>query len=335
MSNQILSQDEIDTLLGGLSGGAVAAAAPASAGPAADDAIKVDFFNQDRIVRGGMPTLEVIHDRFSRLLRTGLTQTIRRAVDVQILTYADVKFGEFIRTLSTPSSLHVLKLDPLKGYGLLVLPGKLIYTLIDIFFGGSGRDPQKSDARDFTLIEQKIITNLTEVIERQYAEAWRPVHPLNVQATGSETNPQFISIAQPSDSVTAVDYEVLIDGAKCGLSVCLPYSTIEPIKDTLKGSVISEALGDENSWGRRLSQLLQNSLVEIRAMLGSSTISVRDLMNLKTGDVIQLREDFEHPVGLIVEGVPKFWGTVGSHKSARAVQITGIHDEEERKRKNV
>lgn len=326
MSN-VLSQEEINTLLGGLVGGGVQTAGGAvTAG--SGEVVPFNFLNQDRIVRGGMPTLEVIHDRLARLLRMALTQMVRRPVDVHVLDHVELKFGQFNRTLACPSSLHVLKLEPLRGYGLLVLPGKIVFTLLDIFFGGSGADAEKRDARDFTPIEQRIISNVTQMFDHQYSEAWKPVFPLKAQSAPSETNPQFINIALASDTVTTIQYEIVLNDIKCSLSICLPYSTIEPIRDTLKGSVISESLDDENTWAHRLKRSLADAEVEVRARLGSATLTVNDLLNLKTGDIIQLREDFEHPIEVMIEGVSKFWGQVGSHKCARAIQITGIQEPE-------
>ncbi len=325
MSN-VLSQEEIDTLLGGLTGGGLQT--ESDDGDAFEsesaDAVAFNFLNQDRIVRGGMPTLEVIHDRLARMLRLALTQMVRRRVDVQVLSHMELKFGEFSRMCTTPSSFHTLKMDPLKGHGLLVLPGKLVYTLLDIFFGGTGRASEKVDARDFTLIEQRVISNFTKQFDAQYTEAWKPVYAVKVQSGATETNPQFISISQASDSVIAAEFEVFIDDVRCGLSICLPMTTIEPVRDTLKGSIISENLEEAGVWSERLSSSLAESVIELKAKLGEATLNVEELLNLQVGDIIQLNEDYEHPVEIQVEGVPKFWGSVGSHKSTRAIQITGI-----------
>lgn len=325
MSN-VLSQEEIDTLLGGLTGSGLQSESEDMASLESDgaDAVAFNFMNQDRIVRGGMPTLEVIHDRLARMLRIALTQMVRRRVDVQVLSHMDLKFGEFSRMATTPSSFHALKMDPLKGHGLLVLSGKLIYTLLDIFFGGTGRASEKADARDFTLIEQRVISNITKQFDAQYTEAWKPVFAVTVESGACETNPQFISIAQASDAVIAAEFEVFIDDVRCGLSICLPMTTIEPVRETLKGSIISENLEEASVWRERLSSSLCESVVEIKAKLGEATLSVEELIKLQVGDIIQLREDYEHPVEIQVEGVPKFWGSVGSHKSTRAIQITGI-----------
>lgn len=334
-TSRVLSQNEIDALLGGLTEGVIGTDPGPEGADEANDAVVFNFVNQHRIVRGEMPTLEVVHERFARLLRTGLTQMVRRSVEVNVIDHEQMKYGDFSRSIPVPASLHVMKMPPLKGQALLVLPGKLIYTLLDIFFGGSGDSSEKGTARDFTLIEQRIIADLIGVIDKNYSEAWRPVYSLEVELASSETNLRFINVAKLNDVVTQVDYEILIDENRCAMTICIPYRTIEPIKDTLKGSVISESLDPESSWAEPLTEHLMEAVVEVKAMLGSSTITVQELLNLKIGDVIQLEEDYEHPLELLIEGVTKFWGVGGSHKCVRAVQITGVEDEGERKSYNV
>lgn len=326
MSN-ILSQDEIDALLGGLTGGDVAAEGPVST-VAVDpsEVIPYNFINQDRIVRGDLPTLEVVHDRFSRLFRSGLAQAIRRSVDVQILDHSERKFGEFMRSFRGLSSYHVLRLEPLRGVGLLVLPSRMVSVLIEIFFGGKAMEEDAYETRDFTLIEQRVIATITSIFETSLSDAWKPVSPLKVKCASSETNPQFINITQNLDTVIAIEFEVTVDKVRCRIAICLPLGTIDPIKDLLRGSIISDKMDDDASGSNLLAGLLRESKVAVTAKLGCATITIRDLISLKKDDVIQLNEDYEHPIEVIVEGLTKFWGSAGTHKSARAIQITGIEE---------
>lgn len=324
----VLSQEEIDALLGGLSGGQIptpneAASAPESG---ATPVVPFDFSDQDRFIRGRLPTLETIHDRFARLLRQSMSTTLRRALEIQICSQTICSFGDFSHSLEKPTSLHVLKLDPLKGAGLLVLPARLILTLVDLLFGGDGKPIQISEDRDFTLIENRVIKIIADEVCRCYVESWSPIHPISVQRTSSETNVQFINIAQPSDPVNVVDCEVIIDGTRYAFSICLPYATIEPIKDVLRGAFISDKLYLDGSMGQRMRDSLMESSVEVRGMLGTAMITGRGLLKLKKGDIVQLNEDYEHPIEVLVEGVRKFWGVVGTHKSGRALQITGIEE---------
>jgi flagellar motor switch protein FliM len=323
----VLSQEEIDALLGGLSGGQIPATEGEANAPAAESPIvPFDFSDQDRFIRGRLPTLETIHDRFARLLRQSLSTTLRRPLEIQICSQTICSFGDFSHSLEKPSSLHVLKLEPLKGSGLLILPARLILTLVDLLFGGDGKPVTINEDRDFTLIENRVINLIAEEVCKCYVESWTPVYPITVQRASSETNVQFINIAQPSDPVNVVDCEVCIEGNRYALSVCLPYTTIEPIKDVLKGAFTNEKLYMDDTLTRRIQENLMESTVEVRGLLGSAVITGRDLLNLKRGDVMQLNEDYEHPVEVMVEGVRKFWGVVGTHKSGRALQITGIEE---------
>lgn len=328
----VLSQEEIDALLGGLSGGQIPA--PEDVTTSELDPSKVvsafDFTDQDRFIRSRLPTLETIHDRFARLLRLSMTTTLRRPLEIQISSQTLCSFGEFSRALEKPSSLHVLKLDPLKGYGLLVLPARLILILVDMLFGGEGKPIEIHEDRDFTLIERRVTKKVAEDICRCYIDSWTSVHPLNVQVTSSETNVQFISIAQPNDPVNVADCELTIDGTHYTLSICLPYATIEPIKDVLKGTFINESQYNDGTSRVRLQSTMMGAGVDILGLLGTATINVRELLQMKPGDILQLNEDYEHPVEILVEGKRKFWGVAGVHKSNRALQITGI---EEPKRK--
>jgi flagellar motor switch protein FliM len=320
----VLSQEEIDALLGGLSGGQIETSPEEMRAADAEKVAVFDFADQDRLLRSRLPTLETIHDRFARQLRLSLSTSLRRAVDIQICNQTLCSFGDFSRSLEKPSSLHLVKFDPLKGNGLLVLPGRLILTLVDLLFGGSGKNVKVSEERDFTMIEWRVIHKVAEDICRCYTESWAAVFPINVQQLGTETNVQFINIAQANDPVNVVDCDVMIEESRTSLSICIPYSTIEPIKDILRGQFMGENTEVDETSSHRLRASMLEAGVELRAMLGTAMITGRDLLNLHPGDILQLNEDYEHPVEVLVEGIRKFWGVIGTHKSGRALQITGV-----------
>lgn len=323
----VLSQDEIDALLGGLSGGKIdTSTKQPDVDALTDECLAFDFTDQDRFLRSRLPTLETIHDRFSRLLRASFSTSLRRTVEIQINNQTICTFGDFGRSVEKPSSLHLVKIDPLKGSGMVVLPGRLILTLVDLMFGGDGKPIQISPERDFTLIEQRLVHKTAEEICRCYTESWSSVYPIHMQIVGSETNIHFVNIAQANDPVHVVDCDVVIEGNRSSLSICIPFALLEPIKDVLKGTFVADKAADDSEGKQFMSQLLLGSRVEVRAILGGATIQGGDLINMKTGDIIQLDEDFEHPVEILVEGYRKFWGVVGSHKSCRALQITALAD---------
>ncbi len=322
----VLSQEEIDALLGGISGDQIEMSEEVGEEVSEEDADvqAFDFADQDRYLRGWLPTLKTIHDRFARLLRQSLSTTLRRAVEIQVCSQTVCNFGDFSRCLEKPSSLHLLKLDPLKGSGLLVLPARLILTLVGLLFGGDDKPLEVSEDRDFTIIEDRVISKSADDICRAYSDSWTPVMPLKVSVGSSETNILFINIAQPNDPVTVIDCDVVIEGHRSSLSIYIPYTAIEPIKDILKGSFVSDDLDLDNQVTRRLKSLLMEAPVEIHAMLGTATITGRDLLQMKVGDVIQLNKDYEHPVEILVEEIRKFWGVIGAHKNGRALQITAL-----------
>ena len=324
----VLSQEEIDALLGGLSGGQIETSESAQEKPAqVEDIHPFDFSDQDRYLRGRMPTLETIHDRFARLLRQSLSTSLRRGVEIQICSQTICSFSDFSRSLEKPSSLHILKLDPLKGSGLLVLPARLIMTLVDLMFGGEGKPIEVTQDRDFTLIESRVIAKVAEDICKAYTESWMSVKPLHVSLGGAETNILFVNIAQPNDPVNVVDCDVIIEGCRSSMSICIPYAVLDPIKDILRGNFVGDNLDLDNATSRQMRALLMDANVALRALLGTATITGRDLIRLKPGDIIQLNEDYEHPVEIEVEGVRKFWGTVGAHKSTRALQVTAFEEQ--------
>jgi flagellar motor switch protein FliM len=322
MSN-VLSQEEIDALLGGLSGGKIKTAPEDARATPSGELASFDFTDQDRFFQSRLPTLETIHDRFARLLRLSLSTAMRRTVEIQIANQTICRFSDFSNSVEKPSSLHILHIEPLGGSGMLVLPGKLILTLVDLMFGGSGQPIEVSPERDFTMIETRVIEKITGEICRCYMESWASIHPLQIEIVGSETNMQFINIVQPGDPVNIVDCDVVIDGNRSSLSMCIPFATLEPVKEILKGSFMVDRKASGSHGGRIESANVLGAFVELQALLGHATITGRDLLRMKAGDVLQLDEDSEHPIKILVEGVPKLWGTVGAHKSNRALQVTG------------
>lgn len=329
----VLSQEEIDALLGGISEGTINTEGNGEQNVVEEKHVSpFDFTDQDHVLRGRMPTLEIIHDRFARLLRLSLSTSLRRSVEIQVCSQMLFQFGEYSQSLEKPHILHLLKLEPLKGTAMLVLPARIILNLVDLLFGGDGKSVKVDEERDFTLIEHRVIQTITEEIIRCYTEAWSAVFPVHIVEAGSETNLQFINIAQPSDPVNVVDCDVTIEGQRSSLSLCLPYAMIEPIKETLKGSFITEKQDRDSTWVQKFSAQLNESTVQLRVMLGSAGITVKDLLHLKPGDILQLNEDYEHPVSVLVEGVKKFEGTVGSHKSGRAIQVTNVVKGKEEKK---
>jgi flagellar motor switch protein FliM len=321
--SEVLSQDEVDALLKGISGGDVEVE---SDSPEQGGTANFDFANQDRIIRGRLPTLEIVHDRFARLFRTSISTALHRVVDVSVLGTDLRKFGDFMRGLPLPTSLHLIRLEPLRGLGLLVLEGKLVFVFVDTFFGGSGGAHYKLEGRDFTVIEQRLIKKVVDIAIDDYQEAWQAISPLDVSHVRSEINPQFVNIVPPSDVVVTVSLELEFESASGALTFCLPYSTLEPIREKLRAGFQSEAVDFDSTWINRLRNQIGEVAVDMLVHLGGTEITGRELLDLKVGDTIILDEDCTTPCEVYVEEILKIRGRVGVHRGCRAVQVENLVD---------
>ncbi|WP_419781761.1 flagellar motor switch protein FliM [Maridesulfovibrio sp.] len=316
--SKILQQDEVDALLRGLSGGEVEAEQDI---PDDDSGVvSFDLANQDRIIRGRMPVLEIVNDRFARLATNNLANTMRKRVDINPISIDMSKFGDFMRSLPVPTSLSIFKMDPLRGNAILVVDSRLVFALVESFFGGSGSQP-KVEGRDFTPIEQAIVDRVVKIALSNLEDSWRPVHEVHLELVRSEVNPQFAAIVPPSDVVVVITFEVELENAIGSLIVCLPYSTLEPIRSKLHASFQSERLEIDHVWVSRFKERLLETPVELLVRLGQTKITGRQLLNLEEGDLLLLDTDEEDMLECEVGGVLKYLGSPGRVKANRAFQI--------------
>ncbi len=317
---KILSQEEIDALLHGMGNGNVSTAPEP---PDRSGVRHYDFTNQDRVIRGRMPTLEIINDHFCRLFRNNLSAALRKTIDVSSRGIEMKKFGEFIKTLPVPSSLHIFRMDPLRGYAILALEAKLVFTLLDVFFGGSGKATYRVEGRDFTAIESRLIHKVATMIFSDMEKAWNVVHPITLQHVRSEINPQFVSIVPPSDLVINITFGVELEQFTGMITLCIPYAIIEPIKNRLYSGFQSEQLDVDQTWISRILERLQSAEVEVKVELGKSKVMVQDLLRWKEGDVLSLNREVSDLLVVQVQGVPKFTGKLGICRGNKAIQIEG------------
>lgn len=329
--SQFLSQEEVDALLRGITEGEVQT--EQDDGGSRAQIRPYDLTNQERIIRGRMPTLEIINQKFARLLRASLSGNLRRVIDVSAQNVEMIKFGEFLKTLPVPTSMHIIRMNPLRGGALVIIESKLVFALIDSFFGGPGTSQVKVEGRDFTAIETHMILRVADIVFGDIEKAWESVEPISIELERSEVNPQFVGIVPPSDVVVITPFEVEMDEASGKITFCLPYSTIEPIRAKLYAGFQTERLEVDQSWLRRIVQQLQNVDVELSVEFGSTEISLRSLLSLQIGDIIRLDQDYDHPLSLKVEGVPKFTGFARVVRQKNAVEIVArvpspIEDEE-------
>jgi flagellar motor switch protein FliM len=316
--SKILDQDEVDALLRGLSGGEIEAETDI---PEDDSGVVTfDLANQDRIIRGRMPVLEIVNDRFARLCTNALANAMRKRVDLNPISIDMSKFGDFMRSLPVPTSINIFKMDPLRGNALLVVDSRLVFALVENFFGGAGAQP-KVEGRDFTPIEQAIVDRVVKIALSNMEDAWRPVHEVHIELIRSEINPQFAAIVPPSDVVIVVTFEVELENAIGSLIACLPYATLEPIRSKLHASFQSERLEVDHAWIARFKERLMETPVELIIELGHAQVTGRQLLNLEEGDIILLDTDTEELLTAEVEGVKKFYGLPGTVKGNKAFQV--------------
>jgi len=316
---KILSQEEIDTLLKGIENGKVETTSDSPAG--GPEAVAYDFANQDRIIRGRMPTLEVINDFFARSLRNPLTLILRKSLEVTPHRLVLMKYGEFTRTLPLPCSIHVFKMNPLRGNGLLVLDPKLVFSFVDIFLGGTGRMNFRIEGRDFTPIESKLIMKVVNVIFSELEKVWSSVHPISFQYLRSEVNSQFASIVPPTDLVLTIPFDVELEQVNGLITLCVPYSALEPIKTKLYSGFQTDPQECDQSWVRRFMEQLQTTEVELVIELGKTSVSMQRLLQLKEGDILTLGKDVSEPLTAKIREVPKFLGKAGMYGSNKAFQV--------------
>ena len=287
-----------------------------------------DLTSQEKIIRGRMPTLDIINQMFSRLFRNTFSALMRKPVDIRAVSTDTIKFGDFLRSLPVPSSLHIFRMEPLRGHGLIVVESKLVFAVVDTFFGGSGVKEAKITGRDFSAIEIRMTKSVILSVLEDLEKAWRPVHTVTTNFVRSEVNPQFAAIVPPTDIVLVILFEIEMENISGTLTICLPYAAIEPVIPKLKAQFQSEEIEVDQVWVRRLRTELLTTEVEIITELGSTQITPEDLMSYKVGDTIILGNDVTDPLILKVENNPKFKGFPGVSRGNKAVQITEVIERE-------
>jgi len=318
--NQVLTQDEINALLRGLSDGDIETD---NFQDAQNDGMrKYDLASQERIIRGRMPTMELIHDRFARSFRTALSKFLGRSCFINVGGIEIVKFGLFMKKLPLPSSLHIYRMPPLQGYALLVVSTPLVFSIVDSLFGGTGNGKVKIEGREYTAIETRLIGKVVMMALEVLKDAWAPIHPVDFVYVRSEFNPLAIAIVPPTDVVIIVTIEVELEQESTTITFCTPYSTIEPLRAKLSTGFQSTRLEVDTTLIRRMEKNIKNTNVNLSIELGAGTIKTRDALDLKVGDVIPLETSPSDPAIIKIEGTPKFKGFVGSYRGSRAVRVS-------------
>jgi len=304
MNQQILSQDEVDALLQGITGESQKLEQEEHPKEGIRD---YNLAQQERIVRGRMPTLEIINERFARNIRIGLFNLIRKSPEVSVGGIKVQKYSAFLREIVVPTNFNIMAVRPLRGSGLIVCDPTLVFAVIDSLFGGAGKFHTRIEGRDFSATEQRIIHRLVEVI-----------NPVELDYQRSEMQPQFATVATPSEIVVCCSFTLEIGDTSGTIHICIPYATLEPIRDILFSSIQGDSAEPDRRWVKLLTQQIQSAEVQLVAELGYAPATVEQLLALKPGDFIEL--DLEKIIQAKVDGVPVFdcyYGTSNNKYSLR------------------
>jgi flagellar motor switch protein FliM len=316
----LLSQDEIDALLHGVDESGLVDGEDEDPGVVRS----YDLTSQDRIVRGRMPTLEMINERFARHTRISLFNLLRRSADVSIGGVQITKFGEYLHTLYVPTSLNLVKFRPLRGTALVVLDAKLVFKLVDNYFGGDGRHA-KIEGREFTPTEQRVVQMVLNQIFEDLGEAWRNVYKLEFDHIRSEVNPSMANIVSPSEVVVVSSFHIELDGGGGDIHITQPYSMIEPIRELLDAGMQSDVDEHDERWGKALKEQIKHATVDFTCDIFERVITLRDVVDLEEGDIIPV--DMPETVILKANGVPMFNTRLAMSNGNLALRVEGVHRE--------
>ena len=316
MNQQILSQDEVDALLQGITGESQKLETEDAPTTGVRD---YDLASQERIVRGRMPTMEVINERFARNIRIGLFNFIRKSPEVAIGGIKVQKFSAFLREIVVPTNFNIVNVKPLRGNGLIVCDPSLVFAVIDALYGGIGKYHTRIEGRDFSPTELRVILRLVEVITAEYKKAWMGIYPVELEYQRSEMQPQFANIATPSEIVVATNFTLEIGETTGSVHFCVPYSTLEPIRDTLYSTIQGDSAEPDRRWVNLLKHQIQAAEVELVAELARAPATVEQLLSFKPGDFIEL--DLNPLIQAKVSGVPVFDAYYGTTNNKYAIKI--------------
>jgi flagellar motor switch protein FliM len=321
MSADVLSQEEVDALLKGVSG----EAEPEAGAEESDGPRTYDLASQERIVRGRMPTLEIINERFARFLRVGMFNLMRRTPEITVGPVKVQKYAEFLRNLVVPTNLNIMQLRTLRGNGLFVFEPNLVFSVVDNMFGGDGRFHTRVEGREFTATESRIVQKILQTVRDEYQKSWAPVHPLEFEYVRSEMHTQFANIATPSEVVVVSTFGVEIGSTGGNIHICFPYSAIEPIRDLLAGSTQGDRTEPDRRWMSMLSRQVQLAEVNLVATFAQIPATVKQLLSIKAGDVMFLER--QSNIIAKMDGVPMLecqCGTSNGHYAIRVNRILAI-----------
>ena len=316
MNQQILSQDEVDALLQGITSEEQALEPEATLPGAVRNH---DLASQERIVRPRMPALDVVNERFARNLRSGVFELIRTHPEIAIGGTKVQKYSAFLREIVVPTNFNIVGMQPLHGAGLIVCDPNLVFAVIDSLFGGAGKYHTRIEGREFSATEQRVIARLLGAVCAGYNQAWQGIHPLQLEVQRTEMQPQFVNVAAPGDMVVTTSFTLEIGESSGAIHFCFPYATLEPIRDVLYSATQGDGSPPDARWVELLKTELQSAEVDLVAELATTQATVEQLLSFKPGDFIEL--DLDPAIQAKVAGVPVLDCHYGTANNRYAIKV--------------
>lgn len=318
----ILSQEEVDALLKGVSDGEIETKTEQQKDHDPSAVQPYDLTGHDKSIKGKMPALETTAEKFARMFRTTLSSVLKKVVSVNTLSVHMSRYEEFMKTIPVPASFNLFKMNPLKGTSLFIIESRVIFALVDIIFGGSGREMVKIEGREFTIIENNLIKKIVLNVLSDFKEVWKTIIQLDVVYQGVETDPQFVQLVAATDVVIIMQFEVDMGFSSGKISFCIPYLIIEPISKKLQADYQKDTFVADKEWMNRFEKGLRRTNVNLTVELGKTELSGREIISLKKGDVISLDQYCSDSLDVYVENILKFKGQPGIYKGNRAIEVS-------------
>jgi flagellar motor switch protein FliM len=318
MSNQILTQEEIDALLSAMERGDVDIEQETKK---VLEAAPYNLTSQNLILRDQFSALEEVYDKFTRLVQDTLSSSLQRSVAIEFVSTEMVKYHEFISAFSSPTSFTLFSMEPLIGTALLCIEPNLVFSLIDSMLGGDGKPSTR--VREFTQIELRMMKKFANDVLIKLEQTWSGIYAIKMTLKKTETNPEFVQLVPPNDIMLIIVFAIKGPEFSGNFHIAIPYLMMEPIKEKLSPKYLREK--DRGyTWAPQLKVLLKDTFVTVIAELGKTTQTVRDLLSLQVEDVIKLKAGPEDLISISVEQIPKYQGYPGIIKGNRAVEIVKL-----------
>lgn len=317
MADSFLSQDEIDRLLNADN----TESSDDHLSSQVDGGIKpYDPHTQRRVIRERLHSLEIINERFARQFRMGLFNLLRRSPDITAGSIKIQPYHEFARNLPVPTNLNLLHLNPLRGTSLMAFSPGLVFMAVDNLFGGDGRFPTKADGREFTPTEQRVIHRMLTMAREAYEFAWSSIYKITTEYIRSEIQVKFTNItSSPNDVVVTTPFSVEIGSHRGEFNICIPFSTIEPLRELLSNPPMDNSRYEDSSWRGMLTSQMKETELELVARFTDVDTRLSNVLRMKKGDVIAF--DKQESIAASVGGVPVFAAKYGSVNNQYALKV--------------